>query len=146
MLHNEARKLVLEAWDKPHNAREIAKYFTERGYIVFGNDIISHGRSTTSKTESLYFTDWSYVVEDMIRTREYVSRKFPEADIFLLGFSLGSFIVRTADDLSAYKKEILIGTGYQSAFLLHVLRNLIVRKFSGKIVLSQLSCTMLCHR
>ena len=28
MLHNEARKLVLEAWDKTHNAREIAKYFS----------------------------------------------------------------------------------------------------------------------
>ena len=43
---------------------DFAKYFTERGYIVFGNDIISHGKSTTSKTESLYFTDWSYVVEN----------------------------------------------------------------------------------
>lgn len=28
MLHYEARKLVLEAWDKIHNAREIAKYFS----------------------------------------------------------------------------------------------------------------------
>lgn len=28
MLHNEARKLVLEAWDKTHNAKEIAKYFS----------------------------------------------------------------------------------------------------------------------
>ena len=28
MLHNEARKLVLEAWDKTHNAREIVKYFS----------------------------------------------------------------------------------------------------------------------
>lgn len=25
---------------------EFAKYFTSRGYIVFGNDIISHGHST----------------------------------------------------------------------------------------------------
>ena len=115
---------------------DFSKYFTERGYVVFGNDIISHGRSTTSKTENLYFTDWSYVVEDMSRTRKYVSRKFPETDIFLLGFSLGSFIVRTADNLSAYKKEILIGTGYQSAFLLHILRKLITRKFSGKMEFS----------
>ena len=30
MLHNEARKLVLEAWDKTHNAKEIAKYFSVR--------------------------------------------------------------------------------------------------------------------
>lgn len=112
---------------------DFAKYFTERGYVVFGNDVVSHGRSTTSKTESLYLTDWSYVIEDMNRTREYVSKKYPKTDIYLLGFSLGSFIVRTEDDLSAYKKEILIGTGYQSAFLLHILQKLISRKFSGKM-------------
>ena len=28
MLHNEARKLVLEAWDKTNNASEIATYFS----------------------------------------------------------------------------------------------------------------------
>lgn len=27
MLHYEVRKLVLEAWDKTHNAKEIEKYF-----------------------------------------------------------------------------------------------------------------------
>ena len=35
MLHNEARKLVLEAWDKTHNAREIAKYFSVNESIVY---------------------------------------------------------------------------------------------------------------
>lgn len=34
---------------------EFAEYFTANGYIVFGNDIISHGRSTTIKSECLYF-------------------------------------------------------------------------------------------
>ena len=27
MLHNEARKLLIKAWNKTHNAKEIAKYF-----------------------------------------------------------------------------------------------------------------------
>ena len=35
MLHNEARKLVLEAWDKTHNAREIAKYFSVNESTVY---------------------------------------------------------------------------------------------------------------
>ena len=35
MLHNEARKLVLEAWDKTHNAREIAKYFSVNEITVY---------------------------------------------------------------------------------------------------------------
>lgn len=35
MLHNEARKLVLEAWDKTHNAEEIAKYFSVNKSTVY---------------------------------------------------------------------------------------------------------------
>ena len=35
MLHNEARKLVLEAWDKTHNAKEIAKYFSVNESTVY---------------------------------------------------------------------------------------------------------------
>ena len=35
MLHNEARKLVLEAWDKTHNAKEIAKYFSVNESTIY---------------------------------------------------------------------------------------------------------------
>lgn len=35
MLHNEARKLVLEAWDKTHNAKEIAKYFSVNQSTIY---------------------------------------------------------------------------------------------------------------
>ena len=35
MLHNEARKLLLEAWDKTHNASEIAKYFSVNESTVY---------------------------------------------------------------------------------------------------------------
>lgn len=35
MLHNEARKLLLEAWDKTHNAGEVAKYFSVNKSTVY---------------------------------------------------------------------------------------------------------------
>lgn len=35
MLHNEARKLLLEAWDKTHNASEVAKYFSVNKSTVY---------------------------------------------------------------------------------------------------------------
>ena len=35
MLHNEARKLVLEAWDKTHNAKEITKYFSVNESTIY---------------------------------------------------------------------------------------------------------------
>ena len=45
---------------------EFAKYFTSRGYIVFGNDIISHGHSTTPRSSCLYINDWNDTVKDGI--------------------------------------------------------------------------------
>ena len=35
MLHNEVRKLVLEALDKTHNAKEIAKYFSVNESTIY---------------------------------------------------------------------------------------------------------------
>lgn len=112
---------------------EFAKYFTSRGYIVFGNDIISHGHSTTPRSSCLYINDWNDTVKDMVSAREYVVRKYPNLPIYLLGFSLGSFIVRTNADLTPYKKEILIGTGAQSAFLMRIMRTWIGKKYTGKM-------------
>ena len=55
--------------------KSFAEYFTSRGYIVFGNDIISHGRSNTSKSLGLYFNDWRNVYDDAEKTRAYVQEK-----------------------------------------------------------------------
>ena len=35
MLHNEARKLLIEAWNKTHNAKEIAECFSVNTSIVY---------------------------------------------------------------------------------------------------------------
>ena len=112
---------------------KFAKYFTSRGYIVFGNDIISHGHSTTPRSYCLYINDWNDTVKDMVSAREYVARKYPNLPIYLLGFSLGSFIIRTNPDLTPYKKEILIGTGAQSAFLMRIMRTWIEKKYTGRM-------------
>lgn len=101
--------------------------------IKFGNDIISHGHSTTPRSSCLYINDWNDTVEDMVSAREYVARKYPNLPIYLLGFSLGSFIVRTTHDLTPYKKEILIGTGAQSAFLMRIMRTWIGKKYTGRM-------------
>lgn len=115
---------------------EFAEYFTTNGYIVFGNDIISHGRSTTTKSECLYFSDWHNVVKDMVKTRIYVTKKYPHLNVYLLGFSLGSFIVRTNADLTYYKKTILVGTGYQPAVALKIMRKIVEIKSKRKMMIS----------
>lgn len=35
MLHNESRKLLLQAWDKSHNAKEVAKNFSVDSSTVY---------------------------------------------------------------------------------------------------------------
>lgn len=35
MLHNEARKLLIEAWNKTHNAKEIAECFSVNTSMVY---------------------------------------------------------------------------------------------------------------
>lgn len=67
--------------------KSFAEYFTSRGYIVFGNDIISHGRSNTSKSLGLYFNDWRNVYDDAEKTRAYVQEKYPYLPVYILGFS-----------------------------------------------------------
>lgn len=115
---------------------DFAEYFTAQGYIVFGNDIISHGRSNTTKSCALYFDDWFDTVRDVSTVREYVHNMHPELPIYIIGFSLGSFIVRSMNDLSPYRKEILIGTGYQPNILLQVMRKLISAKFKRSMSVS----------
>ena len=112
---------------------DFAQFFTSHGYIIFGNDIISHGRSITTKSSCLYLSNWNDTVRDMITAREYVSNKYPELPIYLLGFSLGSFIVRTNADLSPYKKEILVGTGNQSAILMKAMRKVISKRYAKQM-------------
>lgn len=52
---------------------DFAEYFTERGYAVFGNDIISHGRSNVNKSWSLYLDDWFDTVRDAISYHKDIS-------------------------------------------------------------------------
>lgn len=112
---------------------DFAEYFTERGYAVFGNDIISHGRSNVNKSWSLYLDDWFDTVRDAINVRNHITKIYPDLPVYIVGFSLGSFIVRSMPDLSAYNKEILVGTGYQPAAMLHVMKGLIAVKFNKQM-------------
>lgn len=113
--------------------KSFAEYFTSRGYVVFGNDIISHGRSNTQKSLGLYFTDWRNVYDDAEKAREYVQEKYPGLPVYILGFSLGSYAVRTMGSLLPYKKEILIGTGDQQEMLMKLMQKKISKKYAGKM-------------
>ena len=99
---------------------DFARYLTELGFAVVGNDHLGHGSSVAAGAPRLYFGpkgSWNRVVEDMEHLRKLTHRKFPNLPYFLLGHSMGSFLARTY--LIRYPGTVdgavIMGTGYMSA-------------------------------
>lgn len=95
---------------------EIATYFTQRGFVVVGNDHLGHGASIAKDSEPMYFGpegSWDWVVEDIKTCMELTQKQFSNRPYYLLGFSLGSFVARTY--LIKYPGKvdgaIIVGTG-----------------------------------
>lgn len=100
---------------------EFAEFFTERGIAVAGNDHLGHGTSIAPGAEPMYFGpegSWKLVVQDLHTCREYLKTQFPDIPCYMLGFSLGSFLLRTY--LIQYPRcadaALLLGTGQTPAF------------------------------
>ena len=79
---------------------EFAEYFTEKGYVIIGNDIIGHGRNTHKDSKDIHMNDWFNAVSDIKLVRNIATEKYPNKAIFISGFSLASFLVRSLNDLS----------------------------------------------
>jgi alpha-beta hydrolase superfamily lysophospholipase len=76
---------------------EFADYLTERGFLVTGNDHLGHGDSVGSKEDWGFFAEKngnSIVVRDIHRLKKITEEKYPNIPYFLLGHSMGSFMVR----------------------------------------------------
>jgi len=77
--------------------RDFAKFLNSRGIGVYANDHRGHGK-TAGKLENVgYFADedgWEKVVQDMFQLTNRVNQTHPGVPVFLLGHSMGSFLVR----------------------------------------------------
>lgn len=97
-----------------------ARYLTEQGFAVAGNDHIGHGQSVAKGAQPLYFGpkgSWDWVVDDLRRLRMDMGEKYAGKPYFMLGHSMGSFLLRTY--LIRYPgtvdAAVIMGTGQQSA-------------------------------
>lgn len=95
---------------------QFAEYLVEKGIMVVGNDHLGHGKSIAKDSEPMYFGptgSWKWAVEDMYTCTKMIKEKYPEIPYYMLGFSLGSFLLRTY--LIEYPKTIdaaiIMGTG-----------------------------------
>ena len=102
---------------------EFARYLSEKGYVVAGNDHLGHGDSVSREEDRGFFceTDGNGVlIEDMHELMNIMKKRYPSVPYFMLGHSMGSFLVRQY--ITIYGKEIhgaiIVGTGNQPYILI----------------------------
>lgn len=98
---------------------DFAKFLTDQGYVVFGHDHLGHGQSVTS------IENWGYVadsrpadalIRDIHRVRSAAQSLYPDLPYYMLGHSMGSYLLRRYLSLKAegLKGAIIVGTGQEN--------------------------------
>ncbi len=102
-----------------------ATFLAGHGYYVVGNDHLGHGESVESDEKHGYFAHPNgneCVIADIHTLRKRTMEKFPDIPYFMLGHSMGSFLVRQY--IESYGEGlagvIIMGTGSQSNSSLNV--------------------------
>ena len=95
--------------------RAFAEFLNDNGFLVVGHDHIGHGESVVSKDEWGYFAEHpsDTVVADMHTLREMTQKEHPGVPYFMLGHSMGSYMLRKylclhGENLSG---AVIMGTG-----------------------------------
>lgn len=74
-----------------------AVFLAERGFVVYGNDHLGHGRSVQKETDFGYFgpeEGWKNLLADMRTLMERAKREHPGLPYILIGHSMGSLLAR----------------------------------------------------
>lgn len=95
-----------------------ANYLSSKGFYVVGNDHLGHGKSIRDDSQLGYFARSKgdlCVIGDMDELRKISQNKYPDVPYFILGHSMGSFLVRQFIERfgEGIKGAIIMGTGYQ---------------------------------
>jgi len=109
----EARALLLISHGMgEHSLRydEFARYMNRAGFIVAAPDHRGHGQTAANKDELGYFSiekGWEKVVDDLDSVKDILENEYTGLPFFVLGHSMGSFVVR---DMLAHSGEGVTGT------------------------------------
>lgn len=106
---------------------ELATYLCFNDIAVIGMDLLGHGKSVGDT--KAYFGDWNTVVEDVHTLSILGHEAFVGIPYIMLGFSLGSFLVRTyACQYQDMDACILLGTGQKPKFILSLIHHLVAKE------------------
>lgn len=95
---------------------EFAEFLTEKGFMVVGHDHLGHGKSVTSEADWGFFCDENpsdTLVADMHQLREMIQKDNENVPYFMLGHSMGSYMLRKYLALHGehLRGAIIMGTG-----------------------------------
>lgn len=102
---------------------DFATFLTQHGYYVVGHDHLGHGKSVTDLEKLGYFHETNgneYVIADIHQLRIMSEQKYPGVPYFILGHSMGSFLVRQYLGLYGLglSGAVIMGTGDQPNLIL----------------------------
>ena len=107
---------------------KFAEHMTAAGIAVAGFDLPGHGRNPGDPDcASMGELGWTRTLDQIAALNRELSRRLPGVPHGLMGFSLGSFLVRDyvstrKDDLS---RIVILGSGDQPSFVLSLLKSLV---------------------
>lgn len=96
--------------------RDFAEFMTRQGVLVVGHDHLGHGESVATKDDWGYFAKENpsdVLVEDMHHLRTLTQQQNPGVPYFMLGHSMGSYMLRKylAIHGKGLSGAIIMGTG-----------------------------------
>lgn len=96
--------------------KPLMEFFSANGYLAFGHDHLGHGLTAADVSELGYIPlkGAESMINHTVETAEYFAAQYPDKPLYVMGHSMGSFIVRCVIAKSAglYKAVALSGTGY----------------------------------
>ena len=101
---------------------EFAEYLTSKGFVVFGHDHIGHGDSVSDPSDrgKMHSAEPDRtMVEDMFTQYTIIREQYPDKPHFILGHSMGSYLLREflfvkASHLNDLSGAIIMGTGSEN--------------------------------
>ncbi|MEA4965677.1 MAG: alpha/beta hydrolase [Oscillospiraceae bacterium] len=96
---------------------DFARFLNQKGILVAAEDHMGHGKSLgEGDVQGFFFGGWEAAVADSRQLQERLQKEYPDVPCFLLGHSMGSFMVRTmliSYPDSGIRGAIVSGTGWQ---------------------------------
>ena len=105
-----------------------AEQLTARGVAVCGFDLRGHGTNgEDEEIASFGENGWALSLSDMRAFFEEMKQRFPDESYLMMGFSLGSFLLR--EYLSLYPDgvdgAVIVGTGHQPGWILSIMKAIV---------------------